>query len=246
MFVKDGNLWKPSTEMYVNRQGTWKRTGPRVQQIGYYTKIRFSLCGQGIDSDFGGFSYREWTAPNGLYIPQGYGIKGIRFQARYDVVADGVFFAQSAALANALGNPRRKALILARRANPGYVGRNVSDTGYNIEAPGIKPSEWDWSTPSWGYIDNGLISNSGNMMSLNIYTVGLNANMCGGVSGGPQVRIQLNIPNNYTLPFPIDQIVSVRFSDDCGGKRRFCNHYLCGDGGGSYLEFKAPYSSFSD
>jgi hypothetical protein len=239
--VKDNGYWNKSNKLFVKQNGVWDKSNSQVVQRSFYNKLKFTLCGGG-DSDHGGYSYKNWIMPNRYIIPAGYYIDGIRFAARYDVICDGVFLAQSQGLANALGNAggKRDALVLCSRRSAGYIG-GTSVPG-TVESPGPQPSAFRWTIPSWA-AHQYPFSNGGNMMALNLWSrwdLPYRPNggvMCSGVSG-PTFPIRLSIPSTYTLPFPIDMIISIRYSSSCGGKNRYCNHYLC-DG---TLQFRSPYT----
>lgn len=234
--VKDNGVWRSTDKMFVKENGAWRKASPVGNHRSYYNKMRFNLCGGG-DSDHGGYSYKNWIMPSRYIVPEGWKINAIRFGARYDVICDGVFLAQSQGLANALGNAKRDALVLCSRRGCQYIGgTQVPGT---VEPPGPEPVAFRWTYPSWARLQYPF-SNGGNMMALNLYSrweIPYVSPMCTGVSA-PTFPLRLTIPDTYTLPFPIDMIISIRYSESCGGKNRYCNHYLC-DG---YLEFSSPYT----
>jgi len=236
MFVNSNNTWNPVNSVFINTNGEWKQSAPEIGEGAPRVDIRVNLQSVGeVCGDFGGNSYMGYTLRNGLYIPAGWRFKRIRFAARYDVICDGIFLAQSAALAASLGQVKQKALVLCRRSNPSYI--NAANT---VGHCGVNSSVYQWSTAPFARTNlrNGQ---GGNMQAVRLISIGESTSgMCGGVGGGPVDLVALSIPPTYTLPFPIDSFVSVRFSSSCGGKRRYCNHYACGGCSENYLDFEEP------
>ena len=237
-YVKHNGEWRNVEKAYISSNGQWRETAAELQEGDPRTSVKFNLCGGfEVSGDFGGNSYMEYRTANQLYVPAGWKIKTIKFAARYDVICDGIFLGQTAALSSFLGQQKRRALILTKRPSNTYVGLAGNASG-NVSSPGPQPSAWQWSTPSWAVLNlpNGQ---GGNMQAVRLRTPNIDgATMCGGVGGGPVSNAVLNIPDSYVLPFPVDCIVSVRYSGECGGKNRYCNHYVCDNS--SYLEFESP------
>jgi hypothetical protein len=236
VYVMQSGEWREPQSMYVMRNGTWSQTSTELVDTNTRTNVKLRMCGGfEVAGDFGGNSYMQYFTPSQLYVPAGWKIKTIRYSGRYDVICDGIYLTQSTELATSLGQTKRKALILCRRSSTTYVGRNTSAQG-NVSSPGPQPTAFEWNTPTWAAtnLPNGQ---GGNMQAVNLYTPNAGASMCGGVDG-PRTLVPLTIPSNFTLPFPIDQFVSVRYSGECGGKNRYCNHYTCDNS--SYLEFESP------
>jgi hypothetical protein len=236
-FVNQGNEWKSIESVYVVNNGEWKQSAATLQEGADKVRIKLTMCGGfEVCGDVGGNSPMVYTTPNQLYIPTGWLFRTVRWSARYDDTCDGVFLAQSPQLASSLGQTKRRALILCRRSNPVYTSLSSANAACsNVPYGGRNASEFLWTTPSWAYLNlpNGQ---SGNMRGLRLYSrnTTTNANMCGG-AGGPTTEVQL-VHDNYALPFPIDQIISMRSQSNCGKYK--CNHYLCDNS--SYLEFDEP------
>lgn len=235
--VKDNDQWKSVKDAYIKEGNEWKQTGFVLKQEDDRSIVKFNLCGGfEVAGDFGGYSYMEYYTPNQMYVPAGWMIRSLRFSARYDVICDGIFLGQTAQFAASLNQTKRKGLILCRRSGASYVGSASTNVG-NVSS-GVQPSAFTWETPSWA-VTNMTNSNGGNMQAVHMFTPDVNdANMCGGVSSGPTTKARLSIPSSYRLPFPVDCIISIRYSNNCGGYRRFCNHYVCDNS--SYLEFEEP------
>jgi len=236
-YVNQGNEWKPIKSVYVVNNGEWKQSAATLQEGGNSIRIKLTLCGGfEVCGDVGGNSPMVYTTPSQLYIPQGWKFRTVRWSARYDDTCDGVFLAQSPELASSLGQIKRKALILARRSSPVYTSLSSANAACaNVPYGGRNASGFEWFTPTWAFL-NLPNSESGNMRGLQLYSRNTTSNsgMCGG-SGGPTTIVSL-IHDDYALPFPIDQIISMRSQSNCGKYR--CNHYLCDDS--SYLEFDEP------
>jgi hypothetical protein len=233
--VNNDNSWKKVESTYVNSNGEWKEITPKVN--GFYPKkiVRLNLAEwYAYAADFGGISFMQLQTAGDYFIPAGMKITNIKWAGRYEDIKDGLFFAQSTALSQSLGQAKRKALIIAKRPSPTYTGLpgNTTNSPPNISAPGPQPSAFQWFTPSW-YTPITQSRGGGNMQGVRIITDNLNFDgMCGG-HDGPTYSYTLTIPNDYVLPFPVDQLISVRAAGNCGST--VCNHNTCG---GSFLTFE--------
>lgn len=226
--VNHDNSWKKVESMYVNSNGEWKQFAPKVDDFYPKKTIRLNLADwYSYAPDFGGISFMQFQTAGGYFVPAGMKINSIKWGGRYEDIKDGLFLAQSTVLSQSLGQAKRKALIIAKRPSPTYMGLlgNTTNNPPNISAPGPQPSAFQWFTPSW-YATITQTRGGGNMQGVRIITNNQTFDgLCGG-HDGPTYSYTITIPNDYVLPFPVDQLISVRAAGNCGST--VCNHNTCG------------------
>jgi len=238
IFVNSGGEWKPIQSVYIIKDGAWQKSAPTLEQGSSKNQISIRPCSRSYAGDHGGISYMEFYMPGGYYIPSGWFFRRFSWGGYYDKNLDGLYFTQSQALADAMGNPggKRKALVLALSRSPVYTGKSSYSGGGTISTPGPNPSVFEWTIPSWARRD---LINSGdhdeNVVSERVYSVG--QSIVGGCNADANYNYPVSLPTDYVLPFPIDRIVSARYSPSCGGCGRTCNHSSCPN---IYFDFEQP------
>lgn len=237
VYVNNQGEWKQVESVYVQKNGEWVQTAPKVNDLYPKKVVRLNIASSyAYAPDFGGISFMQLQTAGGYFIPAGMKITNFRWAGRYEAIKDGLFFAQSTALSQSLGQAKRKALIIGKRPTSNYTGLpgNATTNPPNVSAPGPQPSAFQWFTPTWSIPFRQNRSDSGNMQGVRIITPNLTFDgLCGGFDGGPTDSFTLQIPSDYVLPFPVDQLISVRAAGSCGST--VCNHNTCS---GLFLTFE--------
>lgn len=239
IFVNSGGQWRPVDATYIVENGQWKSSAPTLEIGSTKNQISLRPCSLSYAGDHGGISYMEFFMPGGYYVPAGWIFKRFSWGGVYDKNLDGLYLTQSQALADAMGNTggKRKALILAKSRSPVYTGRTTYTGEGSVSTPGpTQPSVFEWLQPTWARTD--LISpgdHDENAVSERVYSVGVQP--VGNCNADANYNYPVSLPTDYILPFPVDRIVSARYSPECGSCRRECNHSSCPN---IYFDFEQP------
>lgn len=242
MFVSNGNEWKNIQSTYIVRNGEWVKSAPELEEGSATPTVTIYPCSLSYAGDHGGLSYMEHYLPGEFFVPAGWIFRMFSWGGAYDKNLDGLYLTQSQALANAMGNSggKRKALILAKSRSPVYTGRTTYTGGGSVSTPGpTQPSVFEWLQPTWARTD--LISpgdHDEDVVTERVYS--RQQGPPGQCNADANYNYPVDLPTNYALPFPIDRIVSARYSPECGSCRRTCNHSSCPN---TYFTFDAPSST---